>query len=88
MIPEIPCFQSYCLYSYLLPSASKINPKTIVLTPLLPNSLTTQKLPYVYRQFPDIAIKAKANQPKSTTPSCFLPSIIIFSGRSKRTWRT
>ncbi len=86
MIPEIPCFQSYCLYSCLLPPASKINPKTIVLTPSLSNSLTPQKLPYVYRVFTDIAIKA--NQPKSTTPSCFLPSIIIFSGRSKRTWRT
>ena len=88
MITEIPCFQSDCLYSCLLPPSSKINPKTIVLTTLLPNCVTPKKLPYVYRVFPDIAIKAKANQPKSTTPSCFLPSIIIFSGRSKRTWRT
>ena len=27
MIPEIPCFHSYCLYSCLLSPASKINPK-------------------------------------------------------------
>ncbi len=88
MPAKLPFFHNYCLYSCLLPPASKINPKTIVLTTLLPNCLTPKKLPYVYRVFPDIAIKAKANQPKSTTPSCFLPSIIIFSGRSKRTWRT
>ena len=27
-------------------------------------------------------------QGSNTTPSCFLPSIITFKGRSKRTWRT
>ena len=41
MLPEIPCFQNYCLYSCLLPPVSKINPKNYCLnsfTPLLPNS--------------------------------------------------